>query len=172
MPEQSEYAFELVAGRIEKATKESAAFDLFYVGNAPIMIGDTPIAIPTGVRTRFSPTLVAFIKEKSGLALKGLEIKGGVIDADYRDEWKVIARCPLQLQSEEHTELGTPTGVFTNTAVPGWKPYKLEPGDKIAQFVMLLLPDVHFYALPSATISFKDKERTGGFGSTDVPKAS
>src|SRR4051812_33587591 len=88
------HMFRLITGKIEKATRHSAAFDLFYSGDQPLILTDTPVAIPTNVRTIFSPGLAAIIKEKSGLALQGIELKGGVIDADYRDEWKVIARCP------------------------------------------------------------------------------
>lgn len=159
-------AFELVAGHIEKATTHSAAFDVFYAGTTPLWVGDQPVRVPTGIRTKFSPMLVAFIKEKSGLALKGLEVKGGVIDADYREEWGVIVRNPIAYPVIQE-ELSIPA-----MPVPSkdWKPFKIEPGDKVAQFVMLLLPDVHFYSMPSASITYKDQERIGGFGSTDVLK--
>jgi len=159
-----DYAFELVAGHIEKATQESAAFDLFYAGSTPLWIGDEPVKVPTGVKTKFSKELVAFIKEKSGLAAKGLEVKGGVIDADYRDEWMVICRNPIQVEVVE----GKPSIPQMPIPASDWKPMKLQPGDKVAQFVMLLLPSIHFYAMPSASITFKDAIREGGFGSTDA----
>ncbi len=173
---KSKYAFELMSGTIVKETKDSAAFDLFYSGTKPLLIGDMPTLVPTGVFTHFSKNLVALIKEKSGLALKGLEVKGGVIDADYRKEWGVIARNPTQVQSYMVDELGNPKldehgdYMISYTPVPNWKPYKLEPGEKIAQFIILLLPDVHFYSMPSASIIIKNDERTGGFGSTDKKK--
>jgi dUTPase len=171
MPEAtgSEFGFELTTGHIEKATKQSAAFDLFYNGNVPMWIGDSPVKVPTGVRSKFSPNLVAVIKEKSGLANKGIEVKGGVIDADYRDEWMVILRNPVAYPVIQD-ELSIPS--MPLVPIKDWKPFKLEPGMKIAQFMMMLLPDVHFFAMPSATISILEDERTGGFGSTGDRKAT
>jgi dUTPase len=156
-----EFSFELTSGKIQKSTKDSAAFDLFYAGTKPLFIGDRPVAISTGVKTKFTPGLVAIIKEKSGLALKGIELKAGVIDADYRDEWLVVARNPIQcLLSEEPT-------VHSITPDPEWKPFRLNPGEKIAQFFLIELPKVHYYALDGADLVFLDAVRAGGFGSTD-----
>lgn len=174
---RSEFAFELTGGHIEKSTKDSAAFDVFYAGNSPMWIGDFPVIVPTGVFSKFSKNLVCRIEEKSGLALKGLEVKGGVIDADYRKEWGVIVRNPVFIQSFMVDPLGGPKidangeVMISYAPVPNWKPFKLEPGEKVAQFLVLLLPDVHFYSMPTASITYIDQERTGGFGSTDEKKA-
>lgn len=154
--------FELLTGKIEKATKESAAFDLFYNGEEPLVIQDAPIAIPTGVRTKFDPRLVAIIKEKSGLAVKGVELKAGVIDADYRDEWKVIARFP-QWEDDETVQLMV-KGKDDLTKAQ----YTVMPGQKIAQFVLIELPNVTFQAHTGAFISIKAGERVGGLGSTGL----
>lgn len=156
-----ELAFELTSGKVMRATKDSAALDLFYSGTVPLFITDRVTAIPTGVRSKFTPGLVAIIKEKSGLALKGIEIKAGVIDADYRDEWIVLARNPISVAPWDES-----TGI--NQLDKDWKPFRLNPGDKIAQFLLIQLPIVHVYALSGAEIIVSDVIRTGGFGSTDV----
>lgn len=147
--------FRLLTGRIEKGTRHSAAFDLFYNGTEPLLISDKPRLIPTGVTTDFSPDLVAIIKEKSGLSLKGLELKAGVIDADYRGEWGVLARFPA------------PIYLMDETSKPKVRHFRVNPGDKVAQFILLELPVVNVWAEMGASIIYKDEVRgTGGFGST------
>ncbi len=158
-----ELSFELTSGKIVKATKEAAAFDLFYAGVKPAFIGDRPVALSTGVKTKFSPGMVAVVKEKSGLALKGIEVKAGVIDSDYRDEWLVILRNPIQCLVAEDGD----GQVHSVTPDPNWKPFRVNPGDKIAQFFVIQLPIMTCYAMPAAQLIFMDAIRVGGFGSTD-----
>lgn len=148
--------FRLLTGKIEKATKHSAAFDLFYAGTEPLLIGDKPVVIPTGVTTDFSPDLVAIIHEKSGLAVNGVELKAGVIDADYRKEWGVVARYPIQEQD------------FLSWIEGDHRPthFRVNPGDKVAQVILFRLPEVELSAEMGAHLIIKDEVRTGGFGST------
>ena len=143
--------FRLLQGKIEKATKESAAFDLFYDGKDDMFIEWGKLhKVPTGVITEFSPSLVVIIKEKSGMALQGFEVHGGVIDADYREEWLVIGRA-------EYNGYAAATGIT------------LKPGQKIAQFVLVEIPKITFSDFVNQSkIVFKDDKREGGFGSTDV----
>lgn len=153
--------FRLLTGRIEKGTKDSAAFDLFYNGTEPLLIGDKPVVIPTGVTTDFSRDLVAIVKEKSGLAVKGLELKAGVIDSDYRQEWGVVARFPIP----ERTLFDYMSDPRDAAMFPGHH-FRVNPGDKVAQFILVKLPEVELSAELGATLTIKDEERTGGFGST------
>lgn len=139
--------FQLLEGKIEKATRGSAAFDLFATED--VDVGDFPVAVRTGVKTEFHPGLVAIIKEKSGLSVKGLEVKAGVIDSDYRDEWKVVLRFP----GDARTSMMA--GRFTN--------FKVKAGMKIAQVILVQLPEVQ---LTGEEIIIKDETRDGGFGST------
>lgn len=143
--------FELLSGRIERATADSAAFDLFYSGSEPLILSDTPTLISTGVHTRMDAGLVGIIKEKSGLALKGVQLFGGVIDADYRDEWKVIARYPAHCSVKDD-------GYLYNRLT-----FTVMPGMKIAQFLILELPQIK---LVGDGIKVLTVERSGGFGST------
>lgn len=156
--------FKLLTGRIERATRHSAAFDLFYSGDKRIWIGDQPILLPTGVTTEFSPDLVAIMKEKSGLSLKGLEVKAGVIDADYRGEWGVLVRNPIWVQDFEMDANGIPIiGTAHMILNQNWKPFPVDPGMKIAQFLLVNVPTIEFIG---AGISQRDSIRDGGFGST------
>jgi len=168
--------FRLLAGKIERATKHSAAFDLFYNGLLPLVIDDRPVAIPTGVKTAFDPKLVAIIKEKSGLALKGIQLFGGVIDADYQDEWKVIARFPGHMKFDpKNWPPGEPPELYEKFWPDNWAfdsnkatHYLVQPGQKIAQFVLVEIPEVHFEAEMGAFLIQSDAERKGGLGSTGL----
>jgi dUTP pyrophosphatase len=76
---------------LERGTPESACFDI--LANEDIVIPPyTTVKVKTGIYTEFPIPYVAIMKEKSGLANKGLSIKGGVIDSDYRGEWGVMVR--------------------------------------------------------------------------------
>ena len=125
--------FRLISGRIERATQDSAAFDLFSSAEETIFVGDAPVLIPTNVRSEFSPGFVAIMKERSGLGLKGLELKAGVIDADYRGVWGVVARYPLRRLHK----LNPATNKFEHWEDPDWQPFAIHPGDKIAQFLLI-----------------------------------
>jgi len=56
-----------------------------------------------GIRTEFSEDYVALLRGRSGLALRGLQVLGGVIDASYRGEWKAILlnthRVPIEIKA-------------------------------------------------------------------------
>lgn len=145
--------FTLIKGKIIKATYESAAFDLLYAGTEDIRLEfGAKMALPTGVFTEFTPDLVCILKEKSGLALKGLEVHGGVIDADYRKEWKVIVRNGNEknlFSSEEDILL-------------------IKPGQAIAQVLIMELPQVQMLTGGDGIIAYKNEIRKGGFGSTNL----
>jgi dUTP pyrophosphatase len=144
------HKFEVLTGHIQRSTLESAAYDLFADADYFLDFGQT-VAVGTGVTTRFDPSLVAVIKERSGLALKhGIEIHGGVIDADYRDEWKVIVKY---LRKPDVT-------VGRYLIAP--EPCLIKKGDKIAQFLILELPKVELIG----DVRLLNAERVGGLGST------
>lgn len=156
--------FTLLAGKIEKSTKDSAAFDLFYSGVIPIVVGDTPTLVPTGVKSSFSKGLVCIIKEKSGLGLKGIEVKAGVIDSDYDDEWKVILRNPVRLSTG--ASFDGESSPFNVGNIKDWEPFVVRPGMKVAQFIIVHLPEVVLHSVAGSEIIIKDVVRDGGFGST------
>ena len=84
----------LKAGKLVRATAGSAGYDIYYPVDLPTItlhVGERR-AIRTGISTSFEAGYVAILKEKSGLAMKGIEVKAGVIDADYPDEWLVLLK--------------------------------------------------------------------------------
>ncbi len=127
----------------EYKSDEAAGADLYSCEYHKIAPGET-VTIGLGFKTEFEPDYVALICARSGLAIRdGLAPanKVGVIDSDYRGEWKVA----LHNHSNEFREVNI--------------------GDRIAQ--MVLVPVIH----PSiAEVSEEDLSNTergeGGFGHT------
>jgi dUTP pyrophosphatase len=65
--------------------------DLFSSEDTHIKMNETKL-VHTGLRIALPKGWGAFVLEKSGLALKGVQIMGGVIDEGYRGEIGVLIR--------------------------------------------------------------------------------
>ncbi len=120
-----------------KGTLHSIGWDLRTPRRVTIQPGELTL-IKLDIKSNLGVGLAAIMKEKSGLALKGIEIKAGVIDSDYRDEWGVLMKCTGQ-----------------NSII-------FEKGDKIAQFILVYNHIVELEQVESLEQSL----RVGGFGST------
>jgi dUTP pyrophosphatase len=68
-----------------------AGLDLCVCENT-VLTPDILTSARTDIKIEFPINYAAIIKEKSGLALKGIEIKAGVIDHEYRGEIIVLAK--------------------------------------------------------------------------------
>lgn len=77
------------AERPRRATHYSAGYDLISPDAHILGPGEIKL-IPLGFSTEMPGNLHCRIEARSGLALRGLAVVTGVIDADYRGEWKVI----------------------------------------------------------------------------------
>lgn len=98
-----------------------------------------PVGILVGFASEFPDCYVAKVFGRSGLAAKGITPLGGVIDADYRGEWRII---------------------MLNTTDEG---YDFEINDKIAQVVFMPITRPELKVVGE----LNDTERgTGGGGST------
>lgn len=127
-------------------SKYAAGADLYADNqNSPFPIKIRPletVIIPLGFSTEFDPSHAAFIYARSGLASKkGLAPanKVGVIDADYRGEWKVA----LHNHSDETQYI--------------------EHGERIAQVVFKEVEHPEFVDVEELT---ETERGAGGFGST------
>ena len=128
----------------QRATAGSAGADLCACIDEPITINPGDLAkIPTGIAIALpNPQLGAFLFARSGLGVKhGICLSNGVgvVDSDYRGEISV-GLCNV-----------------------GNKPYTIEPGERIAQMVIMPV------ALPQlCEVDELDKTQRGdgGFGST------
>ena len=128
----------------KKATPGSAGWDLFAAVPEPVVIGPGSFAaIPTGVAVALPDSgFAAFLFARSGLAVKhGVTLSNGVgvVDSDYRGEI-VVGLCNL---SE--------------------KAYTIEPGERIAQMIVMPVPVVSFEEVGRLEPT---RRAAGGFGST------
>jgi dUTP pyrophosphatase len=123
----------------KQGSSHSAGYDLYCLTDVVILPEMTRL-IPLGFATEMSPSIHGRIESRSGLAAEGLVVLTGVIDSDYRGEWKVILRN-----------------------ISPDSPRRLLKGTKIAQVVFRPTIWANFQEVPE----LKDSERgTGGFGST------
>ncbi len=83
--------FHLKAVIPKRAVNGDAGLDL-CVCEKTVLMPNVLMPVRTGIKIEFPVGYAAIIKEKSGLALKELEIKAGVIDHGYRGEVIVLAK--------------------------------------------------------------------------------
>lgn len=124
-----------------KKYKEDAGLDLLSTENAEIYPFETRV-IKTGVHIELDNNYVAIIKSRSGLALKGLIIGGGVIDCGYTGEVGVIIH-----NMSNHI-------------------FEVNYGDRIAQ--VIITPCVTDVELVEGEPLHTTSRNKSGFGSTGV----
>jgi dUTP pyrophosphatase len=129
----------LIYGRLRKATPESAGFDLFATEDV-VIPPQRHAVIGTGVSSELRDCF-AVLFDRSGLAAEsGVGRMAGLIDADYKKEWKVV---------------------LANHC--GKKAYVVKKGDRIAQVVFF---DNQKVRVVGEEIEYGTEERKDGFGST------
>lgn len=121
-----------------RAHHDDAGTDLYAQGDHIVLPHQTTI-IPTGVAMELEKGYVSLIWDKSSVGSKGIKTLGGVIDAGYRGEYKIILH---NLNNEA---------------------YVFKHGDKVAQ---LLVQKVEFPDLEEVTELADSTRGEGGFGST------
>jgi dUTP pyrophosphatase len=126
------------------ATKGSAGLDLTAAIDEPLtLLPGERTRIPTGLIVEIPQGYEGQIRARSGLAFKaGLSLTNGVgtIDSDYRGEVMVLI---INLGQEAHT---------------------FEPGERIAQLVVMAVPQVELEL--AEELSESEERGAGGFGST------
>ncbi len=122
-----------------RAHPDDAGLDL-YASESVELVAGVPAAVATGVALAIPSGYVGLIWDKSGLAIRfGLKTLGGVIDASYRGEIRVVV-----------VNLGLET-------------YRVEAGTKIAQ---LLVQKIELPVLTEVSALDETARGEGGFGST------
>lgn len=126
----------------KRATPGSAGMDLSACEDAVIPPGAWA-AVGTGLIMQVPDDCYARVAPRSGLAFKhGIDTFAGVVDSDYVNEVKVILM--------NH----------------GPNDFHVKKGDRIAQLILERIYNRDFSVV--APDQIKQKERTGGFGSTGV----
>lgn len=113
-------------------------FDIFSDESCVLKTNELRL-ISTGIASSFN-NLVGIIKDRGSMALKGVEVRAGVIDSNYRGEWKVLLR-----------NLGPDL--------------RITRGDRIAQVVFVEQPDFFIQEVDALSETERGKN---GFGSTGV----
>jgi dUTP diphosphatase len=121
------------------ASEAAAGADLHAAESLTLAPGERA-AVATALHLELPPGHVGLVWPRSGLALKhGIDTLAGVIDSDYRGEVRVV---------------------LVNH---GREPFRVEPGDRIAQ---LLVQRVERVAFTPADALSDSTRGTGGFGSS------
>jgi len=132
-----------------RAHDTDAGMDLFSLEDFELLPQQFE-KIDTGISMAIPDGFVGIIKEKSGLANEGIEIKGGVIDSSFRGSIQVMVKLSKGCHKIDNKFVFNPKKKF-------------EKGQKIAQIVILpvaLSKVVEVDELP-------ETDRGGsGFGST------
>jgi dUTP pyrophosphatase len=127
----------VLQGELRRSTNDAAGYDLIAVEDRVLYIGCmTPVK--TGVITQMEG-VYGLIRDRSGLACKGITTRAGVIDPGYDKEWGVV------MMNEGDTA------------------YTIHKGDRIAQVLFIPTSDV---IVTGEGVSVSVDNRVGGFGST------
>lgn len=121
-----------------RAHHDDAGVDLYICGAIAIP-PHTTVPVPTGVAMEIPTGSVGLIWDKSSVGAKGIKTLGGVIDASYRGEVKVV------VHNMNDTEV------------------TFEHGQKIAQ---ILIQKVELLAIEEVAELSSTVRGEGGFGST------
>ena len=131
-------------------TDGAACFDLYAATvNGAASIGDVvypghPVICDTGVAFEVPNGYMLQVRSRSGLAFKhGIEAFHGTIDSDFRGTVQVLLTC-AHLEDDE-------------------PPVKINPGDRIAQAMLVQVPRVSFELVEQLSIT---ERGDAGFGST------
>lgn len=119
-----------------RGSEHAAGLDL-YASTEAAVLTDCVTSVSTGVAVEIPPGYYGRVAPRSGLAMYGIHVLGGVIDSDYRGEIKVMLTG--------HTE------------------YHIAKGDRIAQLIIekIELPEAVWVEELDETA-----RNAAGFGST------
>ncbi len=124
-----------------RQTSMASGYDLHAcLEGGPLVVGGTPVLVPTGIAIAAPEGIDVQIRPRSGLSSRGVIAIFGTLDADYRGELFVTMYC-----------------------LPGCGPHEVQSGDRVAQLVVSRLVDVDW----ERTTALEETVRgAGGHGST------
>ena len=102
------------------------------------------VLVSTGLHVQIPEGCVGILKDRSGLAMKGISVHAGVIDSSYTGEIKVV------LQNNHYGG------------------YRIHPGDRIAQMVIVPYLSIETDEVDSIDELGETERGDDGFGSTGI----
>jgi dUTP pyrophosphatase len=133
-----------------RGSARSAGFDLFAAEDASVpgaradedgRVAVGRAVVPTGIALAIPPGLYGRVAPRSGLAVGcGIDVGAGVIDADYRDELRLL--------------------LFNLSA----EPFEIRTGDRVAQIIFERIAEPELAVVDELDAG----DRGGGFGSTGI----
>lgn len=157
-----------------KKREEDGCFDIFYdslkLGQYKFVKANEIVKIGTGIHSVFSNRYRVVMKERSSLSLKGIAIRGGVIDSGYRGEWSVVLQNTsekdvlfLFCENFEETEW---TQMIRKNYASNATIIRIPRNRAIAQFSVQRVPSGKIHIIDNVS-KFDSERGHGGFGSTD-----
>lgn len=133
-----------------KAHSSDHCWDLYASKDAEIH-DECTVMVETGIRIEPPAGYALIVKERSGLATKGIIIGAGVIDTAYRGPINVIMRYfkPNWIMSKSSS-------------------FKIKAGDKIAQFKLEKTIESEIIEISKEEFSTDTERGENGFGSSDI----
>lgn len=133
-----------------RANNLDAGLDLYSIETVYLPVGTT-VVISTGIAIHIPPGSVGKIEDRSSLAAKGLRTGGGIVDAGYSGEVKVVLHNFSANSSKIYGAGSESSGIW------------IESGQKIAQ---LLIYKIETAPVIETTILWDSKRSDNGFGSS------
>jgi dUTP diphosphatase len=128
------------SGLLPRYGSDGAAGADLHASEARVIAPGDRAAVSTAIHLELPPGHVGLVWPRSGLALRhGIDTLAGVIDSDYRGEVRVV---------------------LVNH---GREPFRIEPGDRVAQLLVQRVEHAVFVADEGLTGTARGG---GGFGST------
>ena len=123
-----------------KNNSSDAGFDLFYYGTDPLeLVPDKQFMVPTGCCIVIPDGFFGLIRPRSGYSVKyGTDTLAGVVDAGYTGEVSVV-------MTVEHRLV-------------------LQPGDKVAQMLILPVPDAEIVEISALPDTLRGDDGYGSSG--------
>jgi dUTP pyrophosphatase len=134
-----------------KNHSQDAGWDLYSVEDYTIYPNEIG-KISTDIAISIPPGYVGIIMSRSSLGIKTVDVYGGVIDSGYTGMIKVIL-----YNGQEYIDGANKNGAYDNNNL------NIHKGDKIAQMLILPVPDVEFLEVDELDETARSEK---GFGSS------
>lgn len=116
-----------------QGSKHAVGFDL-YTPRTFSLEAEQHRLIPLGIKSSFRNDWSALIWQRSGLGTRSVDVLGGVVDPDYRGEWKVIlinhAKTPIHFIAGDRIAQAVFQPVYTGACRNGAVQCDTGRGDK------------------------------------------